>query len=308
MSTVVFSGGVGGARFLSGLCRVMDPSDITVISNIGDDSRFFGLYVCPDIDIVIYTLANRIDSTQGWGLSGDSYNVLDELKNLGHPDWFHLGDRDIATHLHRTLRLDEGWTLSQVTAELTEKNGLTLHILPASNQPIPTRFRTAQGELSFQEYMVKYRWDVDPEDIYFAGVEKAVPAPGVLEAISGAERILFAPSNPLISLGAILAIPGIREAVEHVRCPVVAVSPIVGGQAIKGPAARLMKQFGLPVSPVGVARQYLGLVDTLVIDRTDGDLKSLVEAEGMACSVTDTMMVTPQRQEELARFVLEQTL
>ena len=306
MSTVVFSGGVGGARFLAGLCRVMDPADVTVIANIGDDGRFFGLYVCPDIDIVIYTLAGRIDEAQGWGLKDDSYHVLEELERLGHPGWFHLGDKDLATHLHRTVRLAEGRTLSQVTAELAEKNGLTLRILPASDQPAPTRFRTAQGELAFQEYMVRERWQVDPDEICFAGAEHARPAPGVLEAIAGAKRILFAPSNPLISVGAILAIPDIRQAVEAARCPVAAVSPIVGGQAVKGPAARLMARFGLPVSPVGVARCYRGLADRLVIDRTDAALKPLVEAEGLACAVTDTMMTSPRKQQDLARFVLEQ--
>lgn len=251
MATVVFSGGVGGSRFLSGLCRVMDQKDITVISNVGDDTEFYGLYVCPDIDIVLYTLAGRINPKTGWGLEGDTFQVLDALKKLGHPCWFNLGDQDLATHLHRTMRLKEGWPLSKVTAELARLNGLELTVLPSTDQRVETRFDTPMGDMPFQEYMVKHRWQVDIEKIRFVGAETASPAPGVPEALESAERIILAPSNPYISIGAILAVPGIREALEKAKCPVIAVSPIVGGKAIKGPAARLLEQFGQPVSPVG---------------------------------------------------------
>ena len=304
MSTVVFSGGVGGARFLSGLCRVMDPSDITVISNVGDDSEFFGLYVCPDIDIVIYTLAGRINPKTGWGLEGDTFHTLDALKRLGHEGWFNLGDQDLATHLHRTLRLGEGWPLSRVTEELTRLNGLSLRILPATDQRMETRFDTPEGPLAFQEYMVKRRWQVPIDKIHFVGAEQAVPAPGVLEALRTADRIILAPSNPYISIGAILAVPGIRAALEGASCPVAAISPIVGGGAIKGPAAKLLEQFGQEVSPVGVAELYQGLVDRMVIDVADAGQAPRIEALGMACGVTDTIMDSCQRKESLARFVL----
>lgn len=306
MATVVFSGGVGGSRFLSGLCRVMDQKDITVISNIGDDTEFYGLYVCPDIDIVLYTLAGRINPKTGWGLEGDTFQVLDALKKLGHPCWFNLGDQDLATHLHRTMRLKEGWPLSKVTAELARLNGLELTVLPSTDQRVETRFDTPMGDMPFQEYMVKHRWQVDIEKIRFVGAETASPAPGVLEALESAERIILAPSNPYISIGAILAVPGIREALEKAKCPVIAVSPIVGGKAIKGPAARLLEQFGQPVSPVGVARVYQGLVSHMVIDNADRELAGQLEDMGIVCGVTDTMMDSFPRKEALVRFVLEQ--
>lgn len=306
MSTVVFSGGVGGARFLSGLCRVMDSADITVISNVGDDSEFFGLYVCPDIDIVIYTLAGRINPKTGWGLDGDTFHTLDALKELGHEGWFNLGDQDLATHLHRTLRLREGWPLSRVTEELTRLSGLSLRILPATDQRVETRFDTPDGPLAFQEYMVKRRWQVPIDQIHFVGAEDARPAPGLLEALAAADRIILAPSNPYISIGAILAIPGIRAALERAPCPVTAISPIVGGSAIKGPAAKLLEQFGQEVSPVGVAEVYKGLIHRMVIDRVDAPLAPRIEGLGIACGVTGTIMDTPEHKEALARFVLSQ--
>ena len=306
MATVVFSGGVGGSRFLSGLCRVMDPADITVISNVGDDTDLYGLYLCPYIDILLFTLSVLINPKTVCGLEGDTFQVLEALKKLGHPCWFNLGDQDLATHLHRTMRLKEGWPLSRVTEELTRLNGLPLTVLPATDQRLETRFDTPLGDLPFQEYMVKHRWQVDIEKIRFVGAEKAKPAPGVLEALETAERIVLAPSNPYISIGAILAVPGIRQALEKAKCPVIAVSPIVGGKAIKGPAARLLEQFGQPVSPVGVARVYQGLVSRMVIDNADRNLAGEIEAMGMSCGVTDTMMDTLPRKEALARFVLEQ--
>ncbi len=305
MKRIVFSGGVGGARFLSGLSRVVEPKDITVISNVGDDSVFYGLYICPDIDIVLYTLSDRIDKTKGWGLSGDTFHLLEALKQLGHEGWFNLGDQDLATHLHRTMRLQQGWTLSQVTEELTRKNHLELTVLPVTDQRLETRFETDLGELSFQEYMVKHRWQTDVQAVQFLGAQATRPAPGVLEAIAEADQILLAPSNPYISIGAILAVPGIREALQQATCPVVAISPIVGGEAIKGPAARLMKNFGQTVSSVGVAKCYADLIDTLVIDCLDADLAPEVEALGIHCVVTDTMMTTTKHKEALGRFVVE---
>lgn len=304
MATVVFSGGVGGARFLTGLCQVMDPREITVISNIGDDSVFYGLTVCPDIDIVIYTLADRINPKTGWGLEGDSFQLLTELERLGHDTWFHLGDKDLATHLHRTLRLQQGKTLTEVTAELVEKNGLQFTLLPASNETVSTRFITPQGEMAFQDYMVKNQFDVPIQKVLFAHHASAKPAPGVCEAIAAADKIIFAPSNPFISIGAILAVHGIKEALQNSKATITAISPIVNGQAIKGPAARLLADFGYEVSAKGVAEFYKGLVGRMVIDNQDAALAPEIAALGMECTVAQTVMTDLQAKADLAKVVL----
>lgn len=306
MSTVVLSGGVGAARFLSGLTQVMDQQDITVISNTGDDSVFWGLYVCPDIDIVIYTLADMINPQTGWGLKEDTFATLNELKRLGEEVWFHLGDRDMATHLYRTMLKNQGMPLSQITAKLSAARGLRCKILPMTDERLETRFKTDQGELAFQEYMVKLGWKVPVRKICFQGAAQAQAAPGVLEAIKDAERVIIAPSNPLISIGAILSVPGIQDALMQTEAKIAAISPIVGGQTIKGPAADLMRDQGYPVSAYGVAEIYKSFVDLLIIDQQDADLLPKINALGIHAVSTDTMMTNAQRKKELAKFVVEQ--
>jgi len=305
MKTVVLSGGVGAARFLTGLVQVMDPRDITVISNTGDDCEFYGLRVCPDIDTVIYSLAGMANPQTGWGLMGDSFQALKELKALGCETWFQLGDRDLATHIWRTMMLRQGQSLSQVTRTLARLRGLELTILPMSDQPVHTVLETDIGRLPFQEYMVKHRFQLAVKHICFEGCDRALPAPGVLEAIADARRIIIAPSNPYVSIGTILAVPGIRQALEQAAGKVAAISPIVGGNAVKGPAARMLSDFGQPVSPLGVAKLYQSFLDLMIVDETDKALLPEIRAMGMEAASTPTMMTSPQAKVTLAKRVLE---
>lgn len=300
----VFAGGVGASRFLQGLAAVVSQEDITVISNTGDDVEMFGLHVSPDTDIVIYALAGAVNPETGWGLQGDTFAVVDALQRFGYERWFNLGDRDLATAIHRTRLLREGRPMHEVVAELARAWGLRVTILPMSNHPIETRITGPDGELPFQEYMVRLRTEVDVHSIAFAGVETAAPAPGVLEAINEARAVILAPSNPFVSIGPILAVRGVRDALENTRATRVAISPIIAGQVVKGPAAKMLQTLGHEVSAVGVAEIYLGLVDVMLIDELDRALAPRIEALGMRCAVADTMMTTPERKAEVARAVL----
>lgn len=300
----VLAGGVGAARFLSGLVRVVNPEDVTAIVNTGDDIELWGLHISPDIDINIYTLAGAVDPLQGWGIAGDTLNCLGAMRRYTEDTWFQLGDRDLATHIHRTRRLREGQRLSAVTAELAERWGVRVRVLPMSDDPVATRIRTPAGEMHFEEYLVKRRAEDPILAVRFEGAAAARPAPGVLEALARARAILLPPSNPVVSVGTILAVPGIREAIEKRSVPCVAVSPIVGGRTVKGPADRLLEAQGHPVSPVGVARHYRGLIDGMVIDRADAELAPAVQAEGVRVAVTDTLMTDPDKAADLARAAL----
>ncbi len=304
MKTVVLSGGVGGARFLSGLVAVADERELVAVVNTGDDSEFYGLYVAPDIDSIVYTLAGAVNEKNGWGLAGDSFHTLKELKSLGCEAWFQLGDRDLATHIFRTMLLRGGHTLTQATKRLAAARGLTLSLLPMSDDRVETVFDTAQGVLPFQEYMVKHGCNVPVKNIRFLGAEKARPAPGVLEAIAQAEQIIVAPSNPYISIGTILAVPGIRRALAMAPGTVIAISPIVGGNAIKGPAARLLREFGKPVSPIGVAGLYADFLDIMVVDERDADTLPALTALGIGAIAAQTMMTSAAARQALAAAVL----
>lgn len=286
----VLAGGVGAARFLQGLlCRV-PQSDIVVISNTGDDLEFFGLHVSPDVDIVIYTLSGVIDPARGFGLTNDTQHVVAGLARFGHEPWFGLGDRDLATALHRTERLKAGATLVEVTAEIARAYGLDLRILPMSNQVVRTRVRTPAGTLAFQDYFVRRRTEDEVLGIEFAGIEAAEAAPGVIEALAGADAVLLAPSNPFVSIGPILALPGVREALRERGGPCVAVSPIVAGETIKGPAAKTMQSLGYENSARQIAELYRDFLDTLVIDNLDAGLAEPIEQLGVRAVVTDTIM------------------
>ncbi len=300
----VFAGGVGASRFLEGLVRVTDPAAVTVISNTGDDVDMFGLRVSPDTDIVIYALAGAVNPETGWGLTGDTFAVMDQLQRFGYERWFNLGDRDLAMAIHRTRLLHAGVPMHEIVAGLVAAWGLKLTILPMSNDRIETRISGPDGELAFQDYMVRLHTEVDVRDITFAGAELAKPAPGVLEAIRDAETIILAPSNPLVSVGPILAVPGVRDALATTKACRAAISPIIAGQVVKGPAAKMLETLGHEVSAVGVARIYQGLIDIMVIDELDRALAPRVEALGMRCVVTDTMMTGPERKAELAAEVL----
>jgi LPPG:FO 2-phospho-L-lactate transferase len=303
------AGGVGAARFLAGLVRVVPPSDIVVIVNTADDDEFHGLHVSPDLDSVTYTLAGASNETQGWGLAGETFATLDALARYGVPTWFRLGDRDLATHLFRTERLRSGAALSQVTAEITRAWGLDVRLMPMTDDRVRTRITVERAgdrreELAMQEWFVGERCEPPVTAVRFDGADSARPAPGVLEALRDAETVVICPSNPVISIGPILAVPGVRDALRARRHRVVAVSPIVGGAPVKGPADRLMAPLGIEVSCAGVARAYRDLCATLVIDAVDADRAPDVEAAGVHAVVADTMMRSP----EIAAALAEQTL
>ena len=301
---VVLAGGVGAARFLQGVVQVIPQEDITVIVNTGDDRDFYGLHVSPDIDIIMYTLAGIVDETHGWGIRNDTYNTMQQLTRYGHEDWFMLGDRDLATHIHRTNLLRMGKTPSEVAEDLRQRFGLQLRLLPMSDQPIATHIQTPAGLLHFQEYMVKRHCSDEVQDVVFVGAKEARPAPGVLDAIKQAEAILIAPSNPIVSIGSILAVPGIHDTLHEASGMVVAVSPIVGGAPIKGPADKLMRGLGMNVSAVGVARCYRDFLDVMVIDTQDAPLADDIEDLGIPTVVTDTIMRDSEAKVALARAVL----
>lgn len=311
---VALAGGVGAARMLRGLVGVADPAAITAVVNTGDDTVLHGLYVSPDLDTVTYTLAGAINAETGWGLAGESWQAMGELAALsgGRLSWFNLGDRDLGTHLYRTARLAEGATLSQVTAEIAARWGLGVRLLPMTDDRVETRIRAelavdgvaTERELGFQEYFVGHHHDVPVRAVRFVGVEQARAGRGVLEAIAGAERIVICPSNPIVSIGPVLATGGIGEAVAARRDDVVAVSPIVGGRALKGPADRMLADLGFTSSVGGVARLWSRYAATLVIDPADAAERDQVEGAGMACVVHPSVMTRPADAHALARVVL----
>lgn len=301
---VVLSGGVGGARFLEGLVQVIPQEKIFVIGNTGDDEIFYGLHVSPDLDIVVYTLAGVVNELQGWGFKDETYSVMDQLTTLGNPDWFRLGDRDLATHIHRTNLLKQGKTLSQVTDELCRQFGLRIKLVPMSDQPVHTKMKTSRGTIPFQEYFVKNKTQDTVTAITFEGIEKAKPAPGILKAISDAKIIILAPSNPYVSIGSILAVPGIRNALQQTKANIVAISPIIKGAAIKGPADKMLKSMHREASAVGVAGLYKDFVDTMVIDNQDKELANQMQQLGMKTIITNTIMKDKKAKKDLAKVVL----
>lgn len=313
------AGGVGAARLLAGLIRVVPPEQLTAVVNVGDDLVLHGLHISPDLDTVTYTLADAIDPETGWGLRDETWNARAMLERYGGISWFGLGDRDLGTHLYRTQRLAEGADLATVTAEITRAWGLGLTVLPATGDPLRTMVTLAADdepgpgspglaagtEIGFQEYFVQRHHGVPVASLRFAGAESARPAPGVLEAVTDAETLVVAPSNPLVSIAPVLAVGGLREAVAARRETTVAVSPIVAGGAIKGPAARMMTELGHEASVVGIARLYAPLAATLVVDEADAALAPAVEAEGMRCVVAPTIMTDPEAAAALATTVLD---
>jgi LPPG:FO 2-phospho-L-lactate transferase len=302
---VVLAGGVGAARFLQGLVQVVPQERLTAIVNTGDDRDFYGLHVSPDLDIVMYTLSGLVDEAHGWGIRNDTFNTMQQLTSYGNEDWFMLGDRDLATHIHRTNLLHQGKPLSEITDELRKLCGLTMRILPMSDQSVITHIQTPLGLLHFQEYMVKRRCADAVLDVVFVGASESRPAPGVLDAIKDAEAIFIAPSNPIVSIGSILAIPGIHDALHEASGMVVAISPIVGGAPIKGPADKLMHGLKMEVSPVGVARCYRDFLDVMVIDNQDAHLLGAIEDLGIPAVATDTIMRDGTAKKALAHKVLE---
>lgn len=305
LKVVALAGGVGAAKFLVGLSGVMSPEDITIISNTGDDIELLGLRVCPDIDTVMYTLAGVINQETGWGVAGDTFECLKVIERVGGPAWFKLGDRDLAIHIRRTEMLKEGRTLTEVTAALGRALGVRSTILPMTDAYTPTRVATDEGDMHFQEYFVRRRCEPRVRAISFDRIESARPAAGATEAISSADAVLVCPSNPFISVGPILAVPGMREALEETAAPVVAISPIVAGRALKGPAADMLNDLGYEVSARGVAQVYRGLVDLFIIDERDAEIGSSIEEIGVEVRAANTLMNTLEDKLRLAGEVLK---
>ncbi len=307
---VALAGGVGAAKLLSGLAAVHDPSELTAVVNTGDDLVLHGLHICPDIDSVTYALAGLDNKTTGWGVVGETWTVAENLRAIGGVTWFQLGDRDLATHLFRTQRLSEGATLSEVTAELARAREVATRLLPMSDDPVRTWVTLADpppgaaGEVAFQDYFVRLAHDVAVASIRFEGAAAAAPAPGVLDAIASAERVVCCPSNPVVSIGPILAVPGVLDALVARRDAVVAVSPIIAGAALKGPADRLLRELGHESSALGVARLYAPWAATLVIDEADAALAPAIEDLEMRCIVAPTVMSDPATAAALGEVVL----
>lgn len=290
----MLAGGVGAARYLQGAVEAFDPADVTAVINVADDITLHGLRICPDLDTCTYTLAKAIDPERGWGLANESFRAMAALSRYGGIDWFSLGDQDLGTHLYRTQRLSVGATLTEVTTEIRRAWGIEATLLPATNDQIETRVTLAGGdEISFQEYFVRLAHNVEIAALRFVGAERATVTKEVLMAIEGAETLVIAPSNPAVSIQPLLAIPAIGAAVSARRARNVAVSPIVGGRALKGPADKMMRELGEQPTVVGVARRYRGLAATLVIDEVDAKFISDIEALGMAAIAMPTVMAQP---------------
>ncbi len=304
MNVAVLTGGVGGARFVRGLVDATDPAGITAIGNVGDDLEVLGLYVSPDLDSVLYALADLNDEERGWGRAGETWNALETVDDLDGEAWFRLGDRDLGLHLVRTQALQAGTSLSDVTARLARSLGVEASILPATDDRLRTWIRTEDGELTFQDWFVRRGHREEVAGVRFEGAEAARPAPGVLQALEEADVILFAPSNPFVSIGPILAVAEIREALEARTVPAVAVSPLIGGRAVKGPADRMLARLGGGTAPAQVADCYKGLIDVLVFDEEDVDGAAGVEALGVRPVVTKTLMVDAAARRRLAETAL----
>ena len=305
MRVVALAGGTGAAKLLRGLAPLLPGGALTVIGNTGDDTELWGLHISPDLDTVSYTLAGLIDERKGWGLRDETFNALEQMPRFGEPAWFGLGDRDLATHLHRTRLLREGRALTEVTADITAALGVTARVLPMSDQPVRTRILGPEGWITFQEYFVRDKAQTDVRAVEYAGAASALPAPGVLQALRSAEAVIVCPSNPITSIGPILAVPGILSALEDTGATVVGVSPIVGGEAVSGPAGRLMAMAGLPVSAVGVARAYVSWLDVLIVDEQDRGLLLELAALGVRGVAAPTLMTDRAAEIALGRRVLE---
>ncbi|HEV8677205.1 MAG TPA: 2-phospho-L-lactate transferase [Methylomirabilota bacterium] len=301
---VALAGGTGAAKLLRGLARVTDPARLLIIGNTGDDLDWWGLHVSPDLDSVAYALAGRLDPARGWGLEGDTFHCRDAVADLGGETWFSLGDRDLATHVRRTELLRGGATLSAATRVLTAALGVAARLCPMSDDPVRTRLRTSAGWLGFQEYFVREKAEAEVYEIVYEGAAAARPAPGILPALAEAEAVIVCCSNPLTSIGPILAVPGIRAGLERTGAPVVAVSPIVGGAPVSGPAGKFLAARGLPVSALSIADLYAPWLDVLVIDRRDTGLGPDLERRGVRPVLAETLMTDGAAEVALAGAAL----
>lgn len=302
--TLLLAGGVGGARFLRGLSASLPSEELDVIVNTADDDTFHGLHVSPDVDTLLYTLAGKVDPAQGWGLRDDRFDTMDALEALGEDVWFRLGNRDLATHLFRTTSLQRGESLTRVTNRQREALGVKVRIRPMSDDRVRTIIHTPSGKLAFQEYLVRDRARSRVEKITYAGIRTARPAPGILQTIARADRILLAPSNPFVSIGPILALPGVRGALRQSRAPIVGVSPLIGGRTVKGPADRMMRGLGFAATPRGLVNVYKGLLDGLLLDEQDRKHQRGLLADGVAVECLPILMNTAAKSRQVAQAAL----
>lgn len=298
------AGGVGAAKFLQGLVRVIPKKDVTVVINTGDDIELHGLHISPDLDIVMYTLAGIVDEEKGWGIKDDTFHCLSMLKRYGCETWFNIGDNDLATHLYRTSLLRKGLTLSEVTTKLCQLLGFQETLLPMTNDKFETRILTNKGEMHFQEYMVKRGMQDRVVGVRFEGAEQAKPCQEVLAAIHDTSRIIICPSNPIVSIGTILSVKGIREALRKTEAKIVAISPIIAGTVVKGPAEKLMRGLGIEVSAFSVANLYKDFLDVFILDTLDKEQKEQIETLGIRAVVADTLMKTIEDKISLAKVAL----
>ncbi|HEY3291199.1 MAG TPA: 2-phospho-L-lactate transferase [Anaerolineae bacterium] len=302
MNFLAFAGGVGGAKLAEGLVRAVGAEQVTVVVNTADDFTLYGLHISPDIDTVMYALAGISNPETGWGIAGDTWENFGMLERFGAAPWFRLGDRDLATHLLRTQMMSEGATLSEATRKLTRRLKVPSLIMPMSDDPVHTLVDTDQGALPFQEYFVKHHWQPVVRGLLYEGVTEAEPSPSLLRRIETADTILICPSNPYLSIDPIMTLHGIKDALLNASAPIIAVTPIIAGQALKGPAAKLMKELGVEPSAVEVARHYSDFINGFVLDTRDADLRPKIEAMGMGVLVTDTIM---NNSDERARLACE---
>ena len=306
VSITVLAGGVGAAKLLTGLVRLLDQRDLTIIVNTGDDIELHGLHISPDIDIITYTRAGIVDEERGWGLRDDTYRCLEALSRLGCEAWFKLGDGDLATHIYRTSLLRRGFTLSQATAVIAEALGVEARILPMSDDRVETRILTGKGSLHFQEYLVKRGMRDEVLGVEFTGIEDAKPAPGVLDSIVNADGIIIPPSNPIVSVGTILSIRGVKEALRSTKAKRVAISPLIAGKAVKGPLGKLLNGLGLKPSAYTVAEIYRDVIDTFVLDEADIQERESIERLGLRAVSANTLMESLEDKVRLAALALEE--
>jgi LPPG:FO 2-phospho-L-lactate transferase len=301
---VVLTGGTGGAKLIHGLSLEISPEELCIVCNTGDDFVLHGLHISPDLDTIAYTLGGVADTEKGWGIQGDTFAALEWLEKYGGESWFKLGDRDLATHITRSRLLREGLTLAQVTERIGKSLGVKAALLPMSNDPVETKIQTPAGEISFQEYFVKRRWSVEVSGVSYAGAQASLPAPGVLDALRDARGVIVCPSNPVTSIGSILAVPGIREALRETKAAVLAVSPIIGGRPVSGPADRLMAADGMEISSFGVAKAYADFVDLFALAPEDKNWRTRIEALGVKTVEKTIRMNSLNDKRNLARELL----
>jgi len=301
---LVLAGGVGAAKFIEGLVNVVNPEKLKIIVNTGDDIELFGLKICPDLDIITYTLANLVDKIKGWGFTDETFNCLGLLKNFYDTGWFNAGDKDLAVHIYRTDLFKRGYSKSEITIKICEKLGVTPLLIPMCNEPVETYIKTPTETIHFEEYFIKHQCAPEVIGIEFRGIEIAKPVDGVREYIKNAKKIIICPSNPIVSIGTILKVAGIKEALNEVKQKVYAISPIIKGATVKGPADKLMRSVGFEASCIGVAKYYQDFLGNIIIDEKDRNLKSKIDELGITTYCFDTLMTDIKKKEALARFVI----